>query len=87
MFKYFFDWIATLTGGLIIMDLIVSIIVFFSGPIGSIGFTDWLRYSVYFFFGMMIFRTGILFAAWTGYWMLGKVHKEAIAREGLENKY
>merc|ERR1712029_663945 len=81
MFKYFFDWIATLTGGLIIMDLIVSIIVFFSGPIGSIGFTDWLRYSVYFFFGMMIFRTGILFAAWTGYWMLGKVHKEAIARE------
>ena len=79
-FKYFFDWIATLTGGLIITDLIVSIIAYFNGPFGTEVFT------VY-FFGMTIFQTGIFIPVWVGYWMLGKVHKEAIAREGLETKY
>ena len=79
MVIYFFDWIATLTGCLIIADLFFVIITYFSGPT-PIGTTAY-------FIGLMIFRTGISIPAWVGYWMLGKVHKEAIAREGLETKY
>merc|ERR1712029_470488 len=79
MFKYFFDWIATLTGGLIFADLIFSIFAYFNGPT-PIGTTAY-------FIGLMIFRTGISIPAWVGYWMLGKAHKEAIAQEGLETKY
>merc|ERR1712029_913356 len=55
MFKYFFDWIATLTGGLIFADLIFSIFAYFNGPI-LIGTAEY-------FFGMMIFQTAILFTA------------------------
>ena len=79
MVIYFFDWIATLTGGLIFADLIFTIFAYFNGPI-LIGTAEY-------FFGMMIFQTAILFTACTGYWMLGKAHKEAIAQEGLETKY
>ena len=76
MFMYFYDWIEMVTKVLIFTDLIGAIVAYCSGPVGTVFNFDG-------FCNVALHRFGVLIWAWTGYWMLAKVHNKAFASEGL----
>ena len=76
MFIYFFDWIGILTYVFLITDLIVVIIAYCSGPVGTV--FNFLGLSQ-----LWLARTGVFVMAGAGHWMLKDAHKEALTREGL----
>ena len=71
MFIYFFYWINNLTSVLLITDLIVTIIAYCTGPVGTV--FNFLGLSQ-----LWLARSGVYVMAGAGYLLLGKAHKEAI---------